>query len=260
MAETLSAHVQRGLMHEDVVKTAFMRALEDAKVSESCFSVSDLREEMKLVAWKDTRHNVWLRLAKVMSELPNMTVELSAELLEEPEEFRVGWAKATRPLRMALRRVKQIEGRSTSEVPVCWSTATNDRDDGGDRQWRMEASQWQAAQAGARIFKKVSRQLSEAGIRGPAQVEHQQLGKRKHSQAEVVPAGLRATHDADGQQVVRMIIERGHRIAETDRRAFQNLLDLVDWKGLGVETRWHKRSRGSTVGQQITKCKQCGRS
>ena len=259
MAETLSAHVQRGLMHEDVVKAAFMQALEEAKVSESCFSFSDLREEMKLVAWKDTRHSVWLRLAKVMSELPDMTVEFNAELLEEPEEFRVGWAKATRPLRMALRRVKQIEGRSTPEVPACWSMATNDQGDGGDRQWRMETSQWQAAQAGARIFKKVSRQLSEAGIRGPAQVEHQQLGKRKHSQAPVVPAGLRATYDADGQQAVRMVIERGHGITETDRRAFQNLLDLVDWKGLGVETRGHKRSRGSTVGQQITTCKHCAK-
>ena len=214
---------------------------------------------MKLVAWKDTRHSVWLRLAKVMSELPDMTVEFNAELLEEPEEFRVGWAKATRPLRMALRRVKQIEGRSTPEVPACWSMATNDQGDGGDRQWRMETSQWQAAQAGARIFKKVSRQLSEAGIRGPAQMEHQQLGNRKHSQAPVVPAGLRATYDADGQQAVRMVIERGHGITETDRRAFQNLLDLVDWKGLGVETRGHKRSRGSTVGQQITTCKHCAK-
>ena len=73
MAETLSAHVQRGLMHEDVVKAAFMQALEEAKVSELCFSFSDLREEMKLVAWKDTRHSVWLRLAKVMSELPDMS-------------------------------------------------------------------------------------------------------------------------------------------------------------------------------------------
>ena len=39
--------------------------------------------------------------------------------------------------------------------------------------------------------------------------------------------------------------------------AFQNLLDLVDWKGLGVEINWHKRSRGSTVKEQIVACPHC---
>ena len=132
-----------------------------------------------------------------------------------------------------------------------WSVEMGGRNGSGDQQWRMEASQWRAAHEGAKIFKKVSRQLSRSGIRGPAQVEHVQLGKRKAGPKAQVPRGLRATYEADGHQVVRLIIERGHGIAEKDRMAFQNLLDLVDWKGLGVEINWHKRSRGSTVKEQI---------
>ena len=66
----------------------------------------DMQEEMSLWDWNRARSNVWLCFAKCLQEL-GMEVEISPLQETTEDDTAWSWARATRQLRAALRRIQQ---------------------------------------------------------------------------------------------------------------------------------------------------------
>ena len=253
LAQTLTSHIQRCLLHKDVVQKAMLRELEEAKAFSLCTSFQDIREEMELWTWQEAQGNVWLRTAKCLREL-QMELDLPPGI-EEEETGGLGWAKATRALRTAYRRARSIGGempaRRRKGSGARWCKDFWQGTDGKTDQWSMEVGEWQALEEGSKALWRAGRKLWRAGKCTVATVEQQQLRKGPR-----IPAGLRATQETDGEQRVRIVIPRGMAgIPEQERLQLQKLLDLVDWKGLGAMVGMKSNQRG--VDLRVEKCERC---
>ena len=253
LAQTLTSHIQRCLLHKDVVQKAMLRELEEAKAFSLCTSFQDIREEMELWTWQEAQGNVWLRTAKCLREL-QMELDLPPGI-EEEETGGLGWAKATRTLRTAYRRARSIGGEMSARrrkgPGARWCKDVWQGTDGKTDQWSMELGEWQALEEGSRALWQAGRKLWRAGKCTVATVEQQQLKKGPR-----IPAGLRATQETDGEQRVRIVIPRGMAgIPERERLQLQKLLDLVDWKGLGAMVGMKPNQRG--VDLRVEKCECC---
>ena len=64
LTQTVIEHINRGLMHDDVVKKELLAELEEAKHDALCSSLQDIQAEMALWSWDQAKNNVWLRMAK----------------------------------------------------------------------------------------------------------------------------------------------------------------------------------------------------
>ena len=230
MAHALTGHLQRCLLHKDVVRNMMIAELEKAKAFSLCEDFQDMWEEMDLWPWSEVQGNVWLRLAKCMRDL-RMELELPPSI-DNPDAGSIGWARATRTLRLAYRRACVIGGKCAMNLQpgqgeVRWLDEMWRGNGGLPTHWSMEMEQWRTLQEGIEAFWQAGRKLWQAGHSKIATVERRQV-----KCGPKVPKGLRATDDTDGQQNTRMIIPRGLAgIREGCRWKFQKFLDLVDWKG-----------------------------
>jgi hypothetical protein len=80
--------------------------LEDAKIHSACLTFQDMQEEMSLWDWNQARSNVWLCFAKCLQEL-GVEVEISPLQETTEDDTSWSWARATRQLRAALKRIQQ---------------------------------------------------------------------------------------------------------------------------------------------------------
>ena len=255
LAQVLTAHIQRCMLHDDVVKEAIISEFESAKAHSLCTSFADMWEEMDLWTWREAQDNIWLRTAKCLREL-GMELDVPPSL-ETQMDNGMGWAQATRTLRRAYQRVRRIGGETATEGKKCrgitrWNKEMWKQGQSHAGGWGMEREEWQALEDGMAAFWNAGRRLWRAGKKTVAIMEqqHEQKGLK-------VPTGLRATADADGQQTIRIIVPRGMAgIPEGCRARFQGFLDLVDWKGMHVAI-------APRQGQQVTdvrpeECRRCG--
>ena len=60
MAHALTGHLQRCLLHKDVVRNMMIAELEKAKAFSLCEDFQDMWEEMDLWPWSEVQGNIWL--------------------------------------------------------------------------------------------------------------------------------------------------------------------------------------------------------
>ena len=181
--------------------------------------------------------------------------------IEEAEELKgPSWAGATRRLRQVLKRVRDIgkdDARWETEVwpPPSHGDATN--------RWHIEGNTWRAAWAGEQRFWSIARKLHKAGIKSPAHLPVVTSGEGTggRARANILPKGLRSTQETDGRQHGRPLLMHTNSIlSKKERTALQGFLDLVDWKGEGVNLASRDR-RGQHISAATTRpCRQCGGS
>ena len=231
LTNALMGHVERTMLHDDVTRDCMLNALEEAKTLALANSFEEIQAEVVDWSWRQVNQNVWLRLAKGLS-LCGMHMDLRLPDEQNGNDSAIGWAAATRPLRRALSRMRDISSDENRWQQEVWSRPDTNVGQGARH---VEQDTWQRAWQGDKVFWKAARKLHKAGIRSPLQLPMQQLDGNKRRQGEAMPRMLRATGETDGKQAGRPILEcvKG-ALTEGERTALQGFLDLVDWKGQDI--------------------------
>ena len=164
------------------------------------------------------------------------------------------WAESTRHLRQQLRRVKKIEEAPEHWRRRVWEEAGED----GPNPWQLNERTRRLARKGEQSFWNAAKKLYVAGVRSPLQLPFQ-VSDGKGKKVGVVPRALRATMEGDGCQQGRpVVLDVDKILTSREKQDIQNMLDLVDWKGLGValdtKSRRHLRLRAA----QVVACEECG--
>jgi hypothetical protein len=103
LGQTLHAHIARCTKQDDTTCAILRLALARAKQTWLCLSWTELIQEAEAREWDDTLDNIWLRLA-ACDKYTGM--ETSFHNIEDQNLQGLGWAAATRPLRLIR---KQLE-------------------------------------------------------------------------------------------------------------------------------------------------------
>ena len=129
--------------------------------------------------------------------------------------------------------------------------------------WHIEGNTWRAAWAGEQRFWSIARKLHKAGIKSPAHLPVVASGEGTggRARANILPKGLRSTQETDGRQHGRPLLMHTKSIlSKKERTTLQGFLDLVDWKGQGVNLASRDR-RGQHISAATSRpCRQCGGS
>ena len=253
LTAALVGHVQRATMHEDVTRDCMVAALEEAKKEALVNDFEEMQVEVKGWTWTRVGKNVWLRLAKGLGML-NVNMELRLAEEGETGKLEKSWAESTRHLRQQLRRVKKIEEAPEHWRRRVWEEAGED----GPNPWQLNERIRRLARKGEQSFWNAAKKLYVAGVRSPLQLPFQ-VSDGKGKKVGVVPRALRATMEGDGCQQGRpVVLDVDKILTSREKQDIQNMLDLVDWKGLGValdtKSRRHLRLRAA----QVVACEECG--
>jgi len=109
LGQTLHAHIARCTKQDDTTCAILRLALARAKQTWLCLSWTELIQEAEAREWDDTLDNVWLRLAAC----DNYTgMETSFHNIEDRNLQGLGWAAATRPLRLLRKQLERVLGKN----------------------------------------------------------------------------------------------------------------------------------------------------
>ena len=100
MTEAIIQHIQKGLLHDDVMRDILLLELQQAKEDWLCTTWDDILDEASLRPWNQAAHNMWLRLAKGL-QFCNMRMSFSLVLEDLQGSGELSWARVTRHLRQA---------------------------------------------------------------------------------------------------------------------------------------------------------------
>ena len=152
LTQTVIAHINRGLMHEDVVKAELLAELEEAKHDALCSSLQDIQAEMALWTWDQAKNNVWLRMAKGLQmggEVgKEVTISLPNSFEAENAECSTEWANITRHIRTVARRLQELDHHCIED-----ETTSSHID---NALWSMEKAECARLAQGVRAFWKVA--------------------------------------------------------------------------------------------------------
>ena len=109
MTEAILQHIQKGLLHDDVIRDILLLELQQAKEDWLCTTWGDIMDEASLRPWSQAAHNMWLRLAKGL-QFCNMQMSLSPVLKDLQDLGELSWARATSHLRHVTRRLREVDG------------------------------------------------------------------------------------------------------------------------------------------------------
>ena len=155
LTQTVIAHINRGLMHEDVVKAELLAELEEAKHDALCSSLQDIQAEMALWTWDQAKNNVWLRMAKGLQmggEVgKEVTISLPNSFEAENAECSTEWANITRHIRTVARRLQELDHHCIED-----ETTPSNID---NALWSMEKAECARLAHGVRAFWKVGMQV-----------------------------------------------------------------------------------------------------
>ena len=120
LTNALMGHVERTMLHDDVTRDCMLNALEEAKTLALANSFEEIQAEVVDWSWRQVNQNVWLRLAKGLS-LCGMHMDLRLPDEQNGNDSAIGWAAATRPLRRALSRMRDISSDGNRWQQEVWS-------------------------------------------------------------------------------------------------------------------------------------------
>ena len=130
--------------------------------------------------------------------------------------------------------------------------------EGGPNPWQLNEGIRRLARKGEQGFWKAARKLYAAGVKSPLQLPFQ-VSDGKRMKLKVVPRALRATMESDGCQQGRpVVLDAGNILTSREKQDIQSLLDLVDWKGLGVALDTKSRRHLRLWAAQVAACGECG--
>ena len=119
LTQTVIEHINRGLMHDDVVKKELLAELEEAKHDALCSSLQDIQAEMALWSWDQAKNNVWLRMAKGLQMGGEVGKEVTISLPNSIEADDAGcsteWANITRHIRTVAHRLQELDHHCTED-------------------------------------------------------------------------------------------------------------------------------------------------
>jgi len=140
---------------------------------------------------------------------------------QENEDKKLSWATATRLLRKLKSRIIRVGGK---------------REQPKEQAWRLEdAAQWEHLFRGEEVFWKSAKALRKAGHESILSLiqEPSQMNRTVPLLTRDEELGSRGTIH------IRMLIPRGITgITEDDRATVQAWLELVDWTGLGIASKY----------------------
>ena len=266
LTQTVIAHINRGLMHDDVVKAELLAELEEAKHDALCSSLQDIQAEMALWTWDQAKNNVWLRMAKGLQLGGDVGKEITVSLPESIESESAGrsteWANVTRHIRTVAQRLQELDHHyvENEKMPLHIDNTL----------WSLERADCVKLARGVKAFWRVGRKLWQQDIRSVTQLE------QIHCKHIRVPATLTIGQsmanagtlrsDTPRAQRIRCILPRGiPGITDQAAQQFQGLLDLIDWVGITSVTGsgWQhitdrEQKLSNSRGTGVAQCGTCG--
>jgi hypothetical protein len=110
MTETILQHIQKDLLHDDVIRDILLLELQQAKEDWLCTTCDDISDEASLQQWNQTEHNMWLRLAKDL-QFRNMWMSFSPVLEDSQGSGELNWARSTQVLGHSVRvKTQEVQG------------------------------------------------------------------------------------------------------------------------------------------------------
>jgi hypothetical protein len=225
--EVTARHIERAVRHDDVARQIIVQDLKAALDLWMCSSWQDLVEEESLRTWEETRHNIFLRLAKRGRLCRMRAPDLPEQVFGKPSE-EISLMTATRQARREVHLWREMSGDWQQQVdqpnwdltPGQWWTL------GGAQKWMSSRARvfWHQ---GMRDVHKLAREVIPLTSR-PLLSRHLFFTVENMVNSQET-SFVQSDEQRSGKQEVRVLAPRLKRTSERERSELQSLLDLTDW-------------------------------
>jgi hypothetical protein len=239
MTEAILQHIQKGLLHDDVMRDILLLELQQAKEDWLCTTWDDIVDEASLRPWNQAAHNMWLRLAKGL-QFCNVQMSLSPVLKNLQEVGELSWSRTTRHLRYVTRRLRKVDGGEPTWA--MWNHGNHGEAVAEEERSNfLTVAHWRTLCQGERILHKHRRVLWKIELR-----DVRKFSREKRGGEQKLPWLLCKRVSSTDQnenlsvagkgrnQAARVFLPRIAGISLEDSTMLQRYLDLVDWYSLDV--------------------------
>ncbi len=108
MTEAILQHIQKGLLHDDVMRDILLMEFQQAKEDWLCTTWDDILDEARLRLWNQAAHNMWLRLSKDL-QFCNMWMSFSPVLEDLQGSGELSWVRDTHHLRQVTQSLLEVD-------------------------------------------------------------------------------------------------------------------------------------------------------
>ncbi len=218
MTESILQHIQKGLLHDDVIRDIILSELHQSKDDWLCTTWDDIMHAI-LHPWNQSAHNMWLRLDKDL-QFCNMWMSLSSVLKDWQESGELSGVRDTHHLPVWAMWNLGNHGGSVSEE---------------ERSNFLTVTHWRTLCQGERILSKHKQVLWIMDLRDVRKLSREKRGGElkipwllcKRMSCTDQNENL-IVMGKDMNQEVRVCLSRTAGISLDDNTVLQKYLDLVD--------------------------------